>query len=123
MPSWGGSARESSQTVSDVSSIGRDSRLEVAITKRSHRCGTAWRCRCVQSAMQLLLCRSAFWARVADGDGGQLPQATPTRPIRRPGYAPAALTLADWLVTRRVLGHHWPVALWTWRIRAWTAPD
>ncbi len=36
----GGSSRESSPTVSDVSSIGRDSRPEVAITKRSHRCGT-----------------------------------------------------------------------------------
>ena len=41
MPSSGGSSRESSPTVSDVSSIGRDSRPEVAITKRSHRCGTA----------------------------------------------------------------------------------
>jgi hypothetical protein len=31
MPSWGGSSRESSPTVSDVPSIGRDSRPEVAI--------------------------------------------------------------------------------------------
>ena len=35
MPSWGGSSRESSPTVSDVSSIGRDSRKRTAQPART----------------------------------------------------------------------------------------
>jgi hypothetical protein len=63
-------------------------------TKSSVRDG--WRCRCVQSAIQqLLLCRSAFWARGADGDGGQLTQPASPRPARRSGYRPASYLIAS----------------------------
>jgi hypothetical protein len=55
---------------------------------------------------------SATWARCSPSLASA-PAGNSIASIRRPGYAPAALTLAGWLVARRVLGRHWPVALLT----------